>query len=149
VHHVFYFTDKPGPVRNLGPDEITPDSVHLTWKEPEDNGGCEISGYIIERRDANRQSYNKIGQTTKCEFQATKLTTGAQYVFRVFAENEVGQGEPVDTKTITAKFGFGKLNTNSSFPSVHPLTKSRQYYLHDFQKNYGVHGKIFEEKLFT
>jgi titin len=47
--------DKPSPVRNLGPDEITPESVHLTWKEPEDNGGCDITGYIIERRDANRQ----------------------------------------------------------------------------------------------
>lgn len=100
--------DKPTPVRNLGPDEITPESVHLTWKEPEDNGGSEITGYIIERRDANRQTYNKIGQVKTLEYTATKLVEGNAYVFRVIAENEVGQSEPVETKSITAKYGFDK-----------------------------------------
>ncbi|XP_064646233.1 titin-like [Lineus longissimus] len=100
--------DKPTPVRNLAPDEITPESVHLTWKEPEDNGGSDITGYIIERRDANRQSYNKIGQVKTLDYLATKLVEGNQYVFQVIAENEVGQSDGVETKSITAKYGFDK-----------------------------------------
>jgi titin len=92
----------------LKPVEVTPESCVLNWDTPEDNGGCDIRNYIVERRDANRQSYNKIGTTKELKFTDTKLVEGRGYVYRVSAENEVGVGEPAESKTVTAKYGFSK-----------------------------------------
>lgn len=35
--------------------DIKADSCYLTWDAPEDNGGSEITNYIIERRDASKK----------------------------------------------------------------------------------------------
>jgi titin len=104
----FKLSDKPSPPQRLNVEEVTPESVALSWKEPEDIGGCDITGYIIERRDANRQSWNKVATVKKLEHVVTKLVEGNSYVFRVSAENEVGVSAPVETAPVKAKYGFGK-----------------------------------------
>ena len=35
--------------------DIKADSCYLTWEAPEDNGGSEITNYIVERRDASKK----------------------------------------------------------------------------------------------
>lgn len=35
--------------------DIKADSCYLTWDAPEDNGGSEITNYIVERRDASKK----------------------------------------------------------------------------------------------
>ena len=35
--------------------DIKSESCYLTWDAPEDNGGSEITNYIIERRDASKK----------------------------------------------------------------------------------------------
>ncbi|GBP08926.1 Twitchin [Eumeta japonica] len=44
--------DRPGPpVGPLEYEEITANSVTISWKPPKDNGGSEISAYVIEKHD--------------------------------------------------------------------------------------------------
>ncbi|XP_074642623.1 twitchin-like [Tubulanus polymorphus] len=101
--------DKPSPPRNLVIDDITPQSAHLKWEEPEWNGGCDITGYVIEKRDVSRASWVKCATVPELEYTALKLVEGNEYVFRVMAENECGLSEPVEiAQPIVAKHQFDK-----------------------------------------
>lgn len=45
--------DKPGPPK--GPirfDSITANSIVLSWEQPLATGGCPISNYVVEKREA-------------------------------------------------------------------------------------------------
>jgi titin len=87
--------------------DITAETATVTWQPPADDGGKPVTLYIIERREANRRSWNKIGDTTTLEFSTTDLVENNQYVFRIMAQNDVGIGEPTESDTITAKNPFG------------------------------------------
>ena len=47
--------DKPSPPRNLVVSNTTADSCNLTWDAPEDDGGSELTNYIVEKRDASKK----------------------------------------------------------------------------------------------
>ena len=82
--------------------------MSLTWNEPEDNGGSDVTGYVLERREASRKGWNNKQETTELEITFTKLIEGKQYYFRVAAVNEVGQGPFAETEEpVTAKCPFG------------------------------------------
>lgn len=49
------FSDRPSPPRNLAVTDIKAESCYLTWDAPLDNGGSEITHYIIDKRDASRK----------------------------------------------------------------------------------------------
>lgn len=50
-----FHTDRPSPPRNLAVSDIKAESCYLTWDTPLDNGGSEITHYIIEKRDASKK----------------------------------------------------------------------------------------------
>lgn len=52
---MFVFSDRPLPPKNLVVTDIKADSCYLTWDTPEDNGGSEITNYILEYRDASKK----------------------------------------------------------------------------------------------
>ena len=103
-------SDKPSPVRDVKVTDITAESATITWQAPEDDGGKPITLYIVERREANRRSWNKVGDSTTLEFAVADLVENNQYIFRVIAQNDVGLSEPTESDTITAKNQFGKLS---------------------------------------
>lgn len=49
------FPDRPSPPRNLAVTDIKAESCYLTWDAPLDNGGSEITHYVIDKRDASRK----------------------------------------------------------------------------------------------
>lgn len=55
ISTLFWFPDRPLPPRNIVLSDIKADSCYLTWDAPEDNGGSEITNYIVERRDASKK----------------------------------------------------------------------------------------------
>lgn len=45
------FTDRPLPPRNVNIGNIKAESCKLTWDAPEDDGGSELTNYIVEKLD--------------------------------------------------------------------------------------------------
>ena len=70
----------------------------LTWKPPKEDGGSKIQTYHIKMKQddddwveiAKVKSYDK-------DYKVEGLKPGTSYKFAVTAENEVGQGQPVET----------------------------------------------------
>ncbi|KAL5273793.1 unc-22.2 family protein [Megaselia abdita] len=100
--------DKPGAPE--GPIEYTstgPDHIALQWKPPRENGGSEITGYVVEIAEAGTDNWKAVptfGNKPQCT--AKNLQEGKKYVFRVRAENIHGVSEPLDGRPITAKSPF-------------------------------------------
>lgn len=117
------------PGKPKGPIEVTNvqrDSITIKWKEPEDDGGSPITGYIVERRQPSEIKWTRVEKvnehtTTLC---CKYLTEKTAYLFRVIAVNKIGQSEPLETKDTTlARSPFGKFNIYTKI-----LNKSYQNY---------------------
>uniref|UniRef100_A0A674JRJ4 Titin n=1 Tax=Terrapene triunguis TaxID=2587831 RepID=A0A674JRJ4_9SAUR len=89
-------------------DDIQTRSVRVSWRPPTDDGGADIIGYIIERREVPKAAW----YTVDSRVRGTSLVA-TEYEFRVFAENETGVSRPrrtamtVKTK-LTCKFKSGE-----------------------------------------
>ena len=93
--------DKPSqPMGPLLYDNITHNSVELTWLPPESDGGAPIKGYDIEYRPTNRSTWVKAGNAdgTATEFTVTGLQDGTDYMFRVTAINAEGASKPLESE---------------------------------------------------
>uniref|UniRef100_A0A672TG49 Titin n=1 Tax=Strigops habroptila TaxID=2489341 RepID=A0A672TG49_STRHB len=101
---------RPGPV--IGPIEISSvsaESCVLTWKEPEDDGGSEITNYIVEKRESGTTAWQLVNSSVKrTQVKVTHLTKYQEYSFRVSSENRFGVSKPLESKTIVAEHPFGK-----------------------------------------
>ncbi|XP_014667689.1 PREDICTED: twitchin-like isoform X2 [Priapulus caudatus] len=87
--------DKPKPPQDLKVANITADSVTLTWKKPEDDGGKEITGYIVDKRKKNADEWENVANTKELKTKVSDLVEGNEYNFRLRATNEVGESTPV------------------------------------------------------
>lgn len=52
--------DRPNPPENLRADEFAGDALTLYWNPPKDNGGADISNYIVEKREARSSTWSKV-----------------------------------------------------------------------------------------
>ncbi len=105
------FPDKPSAPRNLHMTEQYKDYITVAWDTPLEDGGAAVTGYVVERRDANRSTWSRIGEVGKdtLSYKAKKLLEGNEYYFRVAAENAVGTGSFITTDdALKAKLPFGK-----------------------------------------
>uniref|UniRef100_A0A803W0H1 Titin n=1 Tax=Ficedula albicollis TaxID=59894 RepID=A0A803W0H1_FICAL len=100
--------EKPGPPR--GPvrfDEISADFVVLSWDPPDYTGGCQISNYIVEKRDTSTTTWNIVSATVaRTTIKATRLKTGSEYQFRISAENRYGKSSPLASKSIVVQYPY-------------------------------------------
>ncbi|CAK5074870.1 unnamed protein product [Meloidogyne enterolobii] len=100
--------DVPGPPQGpLAAKNIHKEGCTLSWRPPEDDGGAEIIGYVVEKMDTTRGTWQEVGQFPDCEAKVGKLIPGKQYLFRVKALNVYGESKPLEgDKAITAKNPF-------------------------------------------
>ena len=97
-------SDKPSAPQNFHVSSSTGESVTLSWSPPRDNGGSNITDYILEKREALRMIWKPVATTSDTKHTITRLSEGTQYVFRIAAQNKVGVGEFVDlSKAVAAK----------------------------------------------
>ena len=68
----------------------------VCWSRPDSDGGSEIIGYIVEKRDRAGIRWIKCNKRriTDLRLRVTGLTEDHEYEFRVSAENAAGLGEP-------------------------------------------------------
>ncbi|XP_013148822.1 PREDICTED: twitchin isoform X2 [Papilio polytes] len=100
--------DRPGKPENLRADEFEGEALTLYWNPPKDNGGGEITNYVVEKREARSPTWTKVsGYVTTPFLRVKNLTVGRDYEFRVMAENQYGQSEPAQTtEPIKARHPF-------------------------------------------
>ncbi len=91
-------------------EEVDGVSVTVSWEPPEKDGGANVSGYVVEQRDAHRPGWTTISESvTRPCFKFTRLSEGTEYVFRVAAMNRFGiggflQSEVVECKSTESEF---------------------------------------------
>lgn len=91
--------------------DVTAKSCKLKWKKPEDDGGCPIKEYEIEKMDTATGKWVRVGRSPgdvvpPC-FDVTGLEEGKEYKFRVSAINDEGESKPLETISgIVAKNPF-------------------------------------------
>ena len=83
--------------------KVTPTGATVMWKKPKDDGGSPITGYIVEKKDVEKDYWSPCGKVTgkmanvmrELECDVTDLVENFVYVFRVYATNAIGDGTPL------------------------------------------------------
>lgn len=106
----------PSPPTKLSFRSIRRDSLTLEWEPPEDDGGAEITGYVIEKREPQKKRWTYVHkvQPTVRQFEVPGLTAGKQYLFRVLPMNRIGLGDPIQPDepiTISSPYSKSSLIT--------------------------------------
>lgn len=101
--------DVPGPVLDLKPVVVTRKLMMLNWSDPDDDGGSDITGFIIERREPKMHTWRQPIDTPASKCEIVGIIEGQEYIFRVVAKNKYGCGPPVDLGPILAVDPQGNL----------------------------------------
>ncbi|XP_069558028.1 titin-like [Brachyistius frenatus] len=116
--------EKPDPP--IGPvriDEVSSDYVTISWEPPEYTGGCQLDNYVVEKRENTSTEWQTVSATTvRTTIKVTKLKTGSEYQFRVFAENRYGKSTAITSPIVTAQYPFS-VPAAPGTPFVSTVTK--------------------------
>ncbi|MYH03561.1 MAG: BspA family leucine-rich repeat surface protein, partial [Cenarchaeum sp. SB0675_bin_21] len=81
--------------------------LSISWQAPIYNGGSNITGYIIQWKEATGSWSNSAdvseATTTDSHYTVTGLTDGTTYAVRVIATNQAGDGQPSSEATATPR----------------------------------------------
>lgn len=71
------------------------DSAEVAWSSPAFDGGCKITGYVVEMKNLKDNEWKKVSEAChSLSFLVKNLRPQEKYIFRVRAENIHGQSEP-------------------------------------------------------
>ncbi|XP_060723245.1 immunoglobulin-like and fibronectin type III domain-containing protein 1 [Tachysurus vachellii] len=90
-----------GPAELL---ECTSSVIELKWNPPSNDGGSPVKNYIIERQHTGQSVWKKLGDVSAdwLKFRDRNVCHGKRYVYRIYAENSEGIGDPLETDNIMA-----------------------------------------------
>uniref|UniRef100_A0A8C4F8N5 Titin n=1 Tax=Dicentrarchus labrax TaxID=13489 RepID=A0A8C4F8N5_DICLA len=76
--------ERPGPPCDLSLDEVSADFMSLSWQPPHYTGGCQISNYVVEKRDTGSTIWQTVSATVaRTSIKISRLTQGNEYQFRI------------------------------------------------------------------
>lgn len=104
-------TGIPGPPETLQIFDVSRDGMTLTWYPPEDDGGSQVTGYIVERKEVRADRWVRVNKVpvTMTRYRSTGLIEGLEYEHRITAINARGTGKPSrPSKPIVAMDPIGK-----------------------------------------
>ncbi|CAN0572355.1 unnamed protein product [Rangifer tarandus platyrhynchus] len=95
--------DKPQPPQ--GPLEVQDGhgaGVHLRWRPPKDDGGRALEQYVVERRQAGRSTWLKVGEprSDSTSFTDAHTEQGKKYAYRVRAVTAEGPSEALESEEV-------------------------------------------------
>ncbi|KAL3100480.1 hypothetical protein niasHS_000183 [Heterodera schachtii] len=97
-HFEVLVQDRPAPPkRPLAVDNVARDSCTLSWQPPEDDGGSEVTNYVVECRDVGSQVWLPVNNVVGTNSTVPNLQEGHEYEFRVCAVNAFGCSDPLNT----------------------------------------------------
>ncbi|KAG7244515.1 hypothetical protein INR49_030167 [Caranx melampygus] len=105
--------------------ELSERCIKMKWKAPRDNGGKQVTSFVIERRLAGKKSWNRVGEvdSSATVFSDDKVEEGHLYQYRIRAVNAEGMSEPLETEEVRAGEPIEPPGTASQ-PQVSNVTKS-------------------------
>ncbi|KAL0977975.1 hypothetical protein UPYG_G00164200 [Umbra pygmaea] len=99
--------DKPGPPAATRVDEVSADYISLSWEPPLYDGGCQITNYVVEKRDTKTTRWQVVSATVaNTSIKVPRLTQGTEYQFRIAAENRYGKSHAVESFPVVAQYPF-------------------------------------------
>lgn len=114
--------DKPMPPE--GPMTfplIDKESITISWQPPSNNGGSDVTAYVIEKCDVKRKVWMEVTTVAAdlTTYIVQDLYEDSTYMFRVSAVNEYGKSDPLQSEPVTARSQFDKPSSPKG-----PLTTS-------------------------
>ena len=99
------FPDAPGATSTPEITDRKPGEVTLSWSPPESDGGAEITGYVVEKKDKFGTWWSRVTPSpiTGTTFTVTGMPEGQDCEFRIVAENKAGLGSPSQSVTYAVK----------------------------------------------
>lgn len=96
-----YIQAVPSPP--TGPLEIrlvSSNTSTLEWGIPESDGGAPLEGYNIAIRDVKKTMWMEVGRVPAGvqKFHIRDLHEDHEYLIRIFARNEIGSSEPLESE---------------------------------------------------
>uniref|UniRef100_A0A3P8W5J8 Titin n=1 Tax=Cynoglossus semilaevis TaxID=244447 RepID=A0A3P8W5J8_CYNSE len=117
-----------GPIRIV---DVSSDCVTISWEPPEYLGGCQLDNYVVEKRETSSTNWQTVSATTvRTTIKVTKLKTGSEYQFRVFAENRYGKSTAITSPIVIAQYPFS-VPAAPGTPFVSTVTKYRETFVID------------------
>lgn len=84
----------------------------MKWKAPRDNGGKQVTSFVIERCMAGKKSWIKVGEVNSSTtfFSNDKVEEGKAYRYRIRAVNSEGVSDPLETEEVCAGEPIGEIH---------------------------------------
>ncbi|XP_041468950.1 twitchin-like isoform X3 [Lytechinus variegatus] len=88
--------DPPGASSSPDISEVGKDFASITWTKPDDDGGSQVTGYIVEKTEAGAERWAPVNlnPVPMNYFLVPNLVEGKEYEFRIVSVNRAGKGEP-------------------------------------------------------
>ena len=85
--------------------DTTKSTIDVTWDPPLYNGGGDILGYHIEKVMVGEKDWSRSSERLckELKFTVTGAKMGKDYIVRVIAVNNAGEGAPGMTETVTVR----------------------------------------------
>lgn len=97
---IYYLLAVPSPPTAPLETRILGSNVHVfEWGLPESDGGSPLLGYHIAIRDMKKSTWIEVGRVPAGvqKFQIKDLQENHEYMIRIFAKNEIGLSEPLES----------------------------------------------------
>ena len=97
---------KPSPPIKFTATVVSPTQINLSWSPPVEDGNSPITGYKIEVKKDDANSFTTLVADTKSvanSYSHTNVTTNSKYTYRISAINAIGISDTTNEFSVTPR----------------------------------------------